>query len=147
MFPVSSVMLDRIDDYRAILQTHSGALMPYIEWRSTPERHVEVLNDTANLYRYFDATGVAEFLYTCVRRTVEHDLPREIEYLRRHDEAVRRIMDAVEMPDRIATNLILFIRQNNGSLAKKRREGEFKSLRDDEVTLIESIVTEAFAGF
>jgi hypothetical protein len=147
VFPVSSVMLDRIDDYRSTLQGHSGPLMPYIEWRATPERNVEVLNDTADLYRYFDCTEAAEFLYACVRRTVEHDLPREIDYLRRHDEAIRQIMDAVEMPDRVADNLVMFIHQNNGTLSKKRREGEFNKLSADEVTLIEAIVAEAFAGF
>jgi hypothetical protein len=147
VFPVSTVMLDRIDDYRSTLQGHSGPLMPYIEWRATPERNVEVLNNTADLYRYFDCTEAAEFLYACVRRTVEHDLPREIDYLRRHDEAIRQIMDAVEMPDRVAENLVMFIHQNNGTLSKKRREGEFNKLSADEVTLIEAIVAEAFAGF
>jgi hypothetical protein len=140
-------MLDRIDDYRAALQAHSGPLMPFIEWRPTPERNVEVLNETADLYRYFDCTGAAEFLYACVRRTVERDLPREIEYLRHHDDAIRRVMDAVEMPDQVAESLVLFIRQNDGRLSKKRREGEFRKLRDDEVTLIEGIVNDAFAGF
>jgi hypothetical protein len=114
VFPVSSVMLDRVDDYRAVLQQHSGPLMPFIEWRATPERNVEILNDTADLYRYFDCTEEAEFLYECVSRTVEHDLPREIDYLRRHDEAIRRIMDAVEMPDRVAENFVMFVRQNKG---------------------------------
>ena len=147
VFPVSSVMLDRIDDYRNTLQAHSAPLMPFIDWRPTPERNVEVLNDTADLYGYFDCTEAAEFLYACVRRTVESDLPREIDYLRRHDEAIRRIMDAVEMPDRIAENLVMFIRQNKGKLSKKRREGEFSKLRDDEVALIEGIVGNAFDGF
>jgi hypothetical protein len=147
VFPVSSVMLDRIDDYRSTLQGHSGPLMPFIEWRPTLSRNVEVLNDTADLYRYFDCTEEAEFLYSCVRRTVEEDLPREIEYLRRHDEAIHRIMDVVEMPDHLAENLVMFIRQNQGSLSKNRREHEFKELRDDEVALIEGIVREAFEGF
>jgi hypothetical protein len=147
VFPVSSVMQDRVDDYRATLQAHSSPLMPFIEWRPTPERNVEVLNETRDLYRYPDCTDAAEFLYACVRRTVERDLPHEIDYLRRHDEAVRRIMDAVEMPDRIAENLVAFIRQNNGRLSKNRREGEFRKLNDDEVTLIEGVVNDAFAGF
>jgi len=147
VFPVSSVMLDRIDDYRSILQQHSGPLMPFIEWRPTPERNVEVLNATADLYRYFDCTEHAEFLYECVSRTVEQDLPREIDYLRRHDEAIRRIMDTVEMPDRVAENLVMFIRQNKGSLARRRRDDEFKELRDDEVISLESIVRDAFEGF
>lgn len=147
VFPVSSVMLDRIDDYRATLQRHSGPLMPFIEWRPTPERKVEVLNATADLYRYFDCTEQAEFLYECVSRTVEQDLPREIDYLRRHDEAIRRIMGTVEMPDRVAEDLVLFVRQNKGELSKNRREHEFKELTDDEVTLLERIVRDAFDGF
>lgn len=147
VFPVSSVMLDRIDDYRGTLQSHSGPLMPCIEWRATLDRNVEVLNDTADLYRYFDCTEAAEFLYACVTRTVEHDLPNEIDYLRRHDDAIRRIMDAVEMPDRLAENLMMFIRQNHGTLSKKRRTGDYKALRDDEVALLEGIVRDAFEGF
>ena len=122
-------MLDRIDDYRAALQAHSSPLMAFIDWRPTAERNVEVLNDTADLYRYFDCTASAEFLYACVLRTVQQDLPREIDYLRRHDEALRRIMETVEMPDRLAENLIMFIRQNNGTLSKKRRANEYKKLQ------------------
>lgn len=78
---------------------------------------------------------------------LEQDLPREIEYLRRNDEAIHRIMDAVEMPDRLAENLVIFIRQNHGSLSRNRREHEFKALRDDEVALVEGIVRDAFGGF
>jgi Fic/DOC family protein len=147
VFPVSSVMQDRIDDYRETLRAHSGPLMNFIDWRPTPERNVEVINDTADLYRYFDCTGTAEFLYSCVERTVEQDLPREIDYLHRHDEAMRRIMDTVEMPDRLAENLVMFMRQNQGKLGKKRRENEFAKLTDDEIVSIEAIVREAFEGF
>jgi hypothetical protein len=81
-----------------------------------------------------------------VARTVDHDLPKEIDYLRRHDEAQRRIMEAVEMPDRLVQNLIMFIRQNDGKLAKRRREKEFAALTDDEVASIEGIYHYAFAG-
>ena len=146
VFPVSSVMLDRIDDYRRTLQHHSGALMPFIAWRPTPppHRNVEVLNDTAYLYRYFDCTEAAEFLFACVQRAVEHDLPKEINYLRRHDEALARIMETVEMPDRLAQDLIMFIRQNDGRLSKRRREKEFAALTDEETRRIEEIYAEVF---
>lgn len=147
VFPVSSVMLDRIDDYRTTLRGHSAPLMPHIEWRPTPERNVEVLNDTADLYRYFDCTEAAEFLYSCVQRTVEEDLPREIDYLRRHDQALQRIMEAVELPDLIAEDLVMFIRQNAGTLSRNRREAEFRQLTDDEVQRIERTVADAFEGF
>jgi len=147
VFPVSSVIFDRIDQYRETLQGHSAPLMEFIEWRGTADHNVEVLNDTADLYRYFDCTDAAEFLFACVQRTVEHDLPREIEYLRRNDEAVRRIMDVVEMPDRLAQNLVMFIRQNKGTLPNKRRQKEFAALKDEEVASLEKIVREEFEGF
>ena len=73
VFPVSSVMLDRIDDYRAVLQGHSGPLMEHIAWLATPTGNVEVLNDTADLYRFYDCTAEAEFLYDCVRKTIAAD--------------------------------------------------------------------------
>src|SRR5207247_8427081 len=97
-------------------------------------------------YRYFDCTAIAEFLYACVRRTVEEDLPREIDYLRRHEEAMQRIMETVEMPNRLAEDLVMFIRQNDGKLSKKRRQGEFRELSDEEVAGIESAVRVAFEG-
>jgi hypothetical protein len=56
-------------------------------------------------------------------------------------------MEMVEMPDRLADDLLLFIRQNEGTLSKKRREREFKELKDDEVAEIEAVVREAFDGF
>ncbi len=144
VFPVSSVMLDRIDDYHRTLQDHTGPLMHFIDWRPTADRNVEVLNDTADLYRYFDCTAEAEFLYACVARTVEHDLPEEIDHLRRRDEAQRRIMETVEMPDRLAQDLIMFIHQNDGKLSKRRRTREFSALTDEETAQIEVICDEVF---
>ena len=64
-----------------------------------------------------------------------------------NDEAMRRVMNTVEMPDRMAENLVRFIRRNEGKLGRKRREGEFAKLTDDEVHSIEAIVREAFDGF
>ena len=146
IFPVSSVMLDRIDDYRKVLQAHSSPLLNFIEWRTTAEKNVMVLNETADLYRYYDCTREAEFLYSCVQRTVEHDLPYEIEYLRRNDEAKSSIREHFNMPERLVQNLILFIRQNEGRLSRRKRAKHFSLLSDDEVAQLETIVREAFEG-
>ncbi len=108
--------------------------------RPTAERNVEVLNDTADLYRYFDCTQAAEFLYACVQRTVEHDLPGEIDTLCRHDGAMSRIMEMTEMPDRLAQNLILFICRIEGILSKMKHETDFSALSDDEVLGLENIL-------
>ncbi len=121
--------------------------MNFIDWRSTPQRNVEVLNDTADLYHYFVCTRAAEFLYGCDAHAIDEDLPREIDFLRRNDEAKRRIMNLVEMPDRMTENLVRLIRLNEGKLGRKRREGEFEKLTDEEVVSIEAIVREAFEEF
>jgi hypothetical protein len=49
--------------------------------------------------------------------------------------------------NRAAECLVMFIRQNNGTLSKRRREGEFEKLSDEEASLIEGIVNDEFAGF
>lgn len=145
--PVSSVMLDRIDDYRMTLQSHSGPLMEFIHWRTLPDKNVDVTNDTMDLYRYFDCTEEAEFLYSCVQRTVEYDLPKEILFLKSNDAALSGIMNLIEMPDRMAQDLVMHIRQNNGKLGKKRRTGIFAKLTKEEVVAAETITQDAFVTF
>lgn len=147
IFPVSSVMALDIETYRNTLQSHSSLLMDYIDWRVSPYKNVEVTNDTADLYKYYDCTENAEFLYDCVRQAVEIDLPREIDYLKRHDEALNSIMEAVEMPDRLAQDLLMSIKNNKGELAQKRRKRQFEKLTDEEITVMEGIVNSAFEGF
>jgi hypothetical protein len=57
----------------------------------------------------------------------------------------RQIMETIEMPDRLAQDLIMFIRQNDGKLPKKRRQKEFAALTDDEVRQVEALYEEIFA--
>ena len=147
VFPVSSVMLKWIDQYRAVLQSHSAPLMNFIQWVPTTRGNVEVRNDTADLYRYFDCTEEAEFLYRCVAETVQKDVPHEIEYLKRHDKAMQQVMDIVEMPNRMAEDFIMFMRQNDWTLPKKRRKNEFQKLTDSEIEALQTVVRETFDGF
>lgn len=144
VFPISSVMRDRIDDYRTVLQEHFVPLMDFIDWSARPGGGVEVSDDTADLYRYFDCTREAEFLYNCVQRAVEEDLPREIEHLKRQEVAKRGIMDAVEMSGDMAQRIIFYVRQNNGRLGRRRYRMPFSALKDDEIATLERIVTDAF---
>jgi hypothetical protein len=121
--------------------------MEHITWRATPTGNVEVLNDTADLYRFYDCTAEAEFLYDCVRKTIEEDLPREITYLRRHDAAMRGIMNRIEMPDALARQVILFVTQNEGRFPKRRRDRDpFVKLTNAEIADLEEIVTTAFSN-
>ena len=57
------------------MQAQTGPLMAAIDWRALPNRNVDVTNATSDLYRFFDCTAAAEFLYECVKWPVEVDLP------------------------------------------------------------------------
>jgi len=144
VFPVSAAILDRIDDYRRVLEHYSSRLLPLVEWRATADLNVRVLNDTADFYRYFDATPHVEFLFACVQRTIEEDLPAEADFLRRHDRFRERVLGMIDMPDRLCDLLLRFLRQNGGRLSRRAREDEFAALSDDEAARIERIYDEAF---
>jgi hypothetical protein len=144
VFPVSAAILSRIDDYRAVLEGYSKRLLPVIEWRPTPRSNVDVTNDTADFYRFFDATPQAEFLYACVRRTVEHDLPYETGFLRRYDRFREQVELIVDMPDRTIDLLFRFLRQNRGTLSQRARSGEFGRLTPAEVDRVEALYGETF---
>jgi hypothetical protein len=146
VFPVSAAILRLIDDYRRVLETHSRRILPLVEWEATPEGNVRVLNDTADFYRFFDATPHAEFLYRCVQETIEHDLPRETTFLQTYDRFVARVQDLVDMPQATLDLLFRFLRQNEGVFSKRAREREFAPLTDAEAAEIETIYAEEIAG-
>ncbi len=146
VFPVSAVILERIDEYRRSLEAHSKPRLELVEWESTSSGNVEVLNDTADLYRYFDATRQAEFLYECVRQTAEETLPEEIAYLVNHDRMKSFIEDYFDMPDKMTERLIGFLRQGGGRLSKRARTKEFAALTDKEATMLEEEFSKIFDG-
>jgi hypothetical protein len=144
VFPVSAAILGRIDEYRAVLEDYSRRLLPVIDWRATADGNVKVTNDTADFYRYFDATPHAEFLYACVKKTIEEDLPRETEFLARYDRFRTRIEAMADMPNRTIDLLFRFLHQNGGQLSKRAREQEFAQMTGPEAASAEAAYWEIF---
>ncbi len=144
IFPVSSVILDHIAEYREILESYSRPRLQLIHWRPTHKGNVEVLNETINLYRYFDATKQAEFLYRCIQETIEKTLPEEVDYLKKYDAMKNFIKNYIDMPDRLIDLLIIFLTQENGILSKRARHKEFNSLTETEITTLEQKYAEIF---
>jgi Fic family protein len=137
IFPVSAAILNRIDEYRRVLESYSEPLLDFIEWEKTKNNNVAVLNETIDYYRYFDATRQAEFLYDCVNETIERLIPEEVAYLQKYDEMKRYLDDVFQMPDSMVAMLMRFLEQNDGKLSKRARENEFIMLTEDEVKDIE----------
>ena len=144
VFPVSAAILERIEDYRRVLESYSARLLPSIEWKPTDGGNVDVLNNTADFYRYFDATPHAEFLFECVQKTIETDLPQEALFLERYDQFKARVESVVEMPASTVDLLFSFLKQNEGALSKRARTKEFARLSDAEVAQFEATYAALF---
>lgn len=146
VFPVSSAILNSIDEYRRVLEAYSTRVLPVIQWQPTPGGNVSVLNDTGDFYRFFDATPQAEFLFECVRKTIEEDLPAEAEYLRKYDEFRAGVERIIDMPEQTIDLLFRMLKQNNGRLSQRARQREFEQLTNEEAHSIEDIYGRTFAG-
>lgn len=144
VFPVSAVILERIDEYRKVLEAYSRPRLEHIEWLPTPDGNVKVLNETIDLYRYFDATRQAEFLYDCVVQTIEHSLPEEIRFLERYDLMKAAINERFDMPDHKMDLLIRFLGQNKGVFSKRASEKEFQEFSTAERRELEALYADIF---
>ena len=139
LFPVSAAMLrDRLA-YDQVLERFSASIMPFIRYDLDPARGMTVHNDTVSLYRYFDATPEAEYLYRCIEETIRRDLRDEIGFIAVFDAALHAVLDIVDMPNRRASLLIKLILQNKGELSKGKRTA-FAEISDEEIARIESAV-------
>ena len=143
VFPISAVILDRLDGYRAALEDYSRRLLPAVDWEPTDNGNIRVLNDTGDFYRFFDATLQTEFLYGCVQRTIEQDLPEEAAFLKRYDAFRAELNLMLDLPDRSSDLLFRFLQQNGGKLSRRARGNEFAALTDQEVERIEAAYRDA----
>ncbi|MDP3666232.1 MAG: hypothetical protein Q8R50_06090, partial [Sediminibacterium sp.] len=144
IFPVSAVILERLDEYRQVLESFSMPRLELIEWKTTRDNNVEILNETIDLYRYFDATKQAEFLYSCVEQTVLDTIPKEVAYLKKYDLMKSFLDDHFDMPDKMVSLLIRFLEQGNAVLSERAKSKEFQALTEDEIKTIENKYFEVF---
>ena len=144
IFPVSSIILERLDEYRKTLEAFSMPRLDFVEWRPNDSNNVQIQNETIDLYRYFDATKQAEFLYKCVLQTIEYTIPEEVDYLEKYDQMKEFLDNVFEMPDKIVALVIRFLEQGNGRLSERAKNKEFEALSKEEIEQIEGKYREIF---
>ena len=145
VFPISNVIYNDIARYKDVLERTSSSLLPFIQWQPTRRGNVNILNETADYHRYFDATAHAEFLFRCIERAVDVVLPEELAFLQYRDDFHRRATEIVDMGARTIDDLLGVLRQNEGRLSKRAREKEFRALTEDEILLVEAIFADLSA--
>jgi hypothetical protein len=145
IFPVSAAILRDRRSYDQALETFSKPLFDFIRWHWTSEQEIVVTNDTGDLYRYFDATVFAEYLYDRVGDTVRRDLREELGFVAIYDRAFAAVREIVDMPDRRASLFVRSCMQNSGRLSATKR-AQFSELTDVEVARLETQVQQAIAA-
>ncbi len=144
VFPVSAAILRETEHYRKVLESYSRPLLDFIDWEATATGNVRVENDTADYYRYFDATAHAEFLYKCVEQTIVYDLPEEVGYLEAYDRFSQGVQDILDMPNQKIDLIHHFLRQGQGHLSTRARTKEFAALTNAEIKQIEGLYAQCF---
>jgi len=141
IFPVSAAILRQRLLYDQALDAFSKPLLSEIEWHWTPNSEVVVENDTLDLYRFFDGTAQAEYLYERVAETIHVDLKEELQFLEAYDAVYRAVTEIVDMPNRRAGLLIRMFLQNGGRLSNNKRK-QFAELTDGEIERMEAAIQE-----
>ena len=140
IFPVSATMLNNMRDYDACLESFSQAILPLIEYRMNEDFSLDVLNESADLYRYFDATRMCEYLYDCVRETIDNELKEELETLSAFAQARAALEARFDLPEKQKNLLLKLCWQGRGALSATKRATHFKAYGDDEIAaMIEAI--------
>lgn len=152
LFPVSAAIVRNQAAYDAALERFSRSIAPHLDWAwrdSRPEDGgsengpaIVVRNRTDHLYRYFDATPQAEYLYGCVIDTVRRDLKEEVLFVEVFDRAMTGVMDRIDMPNRKAAQIVRLVMQN-GRIGKDKRTKLFPELTEAEIDDLERIVRAA----
>jgi Fic family protein len=145
IFPVSATMLNHVHEYNACLESFSTSIKPLIDFVSNDDASIEVLNETVNLYRYFDATRMAEYLYACVDATIERELKVELETVSAFAHARKAIDAAFDLPEKQKNLFLKLCWQGNGQISKVKRKSQFSMFGDDELDAMQRLVAPYFA--
>jgi len=145
IIPVSAHMLSNMREYDSVLEKYSKPLMQRIRYNMNDLGELLVTNEekVENYFRYPDLTDQCIYLAQTIHATLEHDMPDELQFIQRYDEAKRVLQNIVDMPDKDLNLMITFLHQNNGIFPKRRRE-RFAKLSDEEIDNMQKKFREVF---
>lgn len=145
ILPVSAQILARMDEYDSTLELFSKLIGRKVKYDIDDNGKMIVLNasEIKALYQFPDLTNHSVFLARAIQTTVNKDVPEELLFLQSYDELKRDIQHIVDMPNHKVDRMILFLHQNKGKLASRKRKF-YKELSDNEVEEMELSYAQIF---
>jgi hypothetical protein len=139
IFPVSAVMQAKSAEYDECLESFSIPLLQVVDYREHEDGSLTVHGETSGLYRYFDATRMAEDLYRWVSETIETEFVHELDYLDRFRKARASMLEVVDLPDKQLNLFVKLVRANRGVLSAAKQPF-FSMLLPAEIQRLEQII-------
>jgi hypothetical protein len=138
-------MLNHIRDYDTILEKYSKALMQRVRYQREEDATISITNleQIEGYYRYPDLTEQCVYLLETIHATLAEDMPEELLFIQRYDEAKKELQNIVDMPDQDINMMLTFLHQNKGVFPKRRRE-RFSKLTDEEIAQMQSAYQTVF---
>jgi Fic family protein len=145
IIPVSAHMLHQIKFYDQVLESYSKPLMQRVRYslNQNGEATIENPHEVEGYYRYPDLTTQAIYLAETINATLKEDMPEELLFLMRYDQAKKEFQHIVDMPDREINKMLIFLHQNKGLFPKRRRE-QFPKLTDEEISKMQEVYRKVY---
>ncbi|MES2615184.1 MAG: Fic family protein [Bdellovibrionota bacterium] len=143
LFPISSIMLQKMENYDAILESFSRPLLSVLtNYELSNEGKLAVNQESKAFYQYIDYTAISEYLFSCISDSIYSHIEKEIKFLLSYDKVKKCIQEIVDMPDKKIDLFIKFVTQNKGVLSNQKKERFFSMLTDDEIECLSKIINE-----
>jgi hypothetical protein len=145
ILPVSAQILANLDEYNTTLELFSKLIERKVNYDVDGSGKMTVNNasEIEALYRFPDLTNHAVFLTRAIQSTIDIDVPEELFFLKCYDELKHDIQRIVDMPDNRVDRMIMFLHQNKGKLASRKRDF-FKELNNNEIGKMEQAYSLVF---
>tara|TARA_B100000809_G_scaffold266860_1_gene332292 strand:- start:8167 stop:9654 length:1488 start_codon:yes stop_codon:yes gene_type:complete len=145
ILPVSAQILAHMDEYDSTLELFSKLIERKIKYDINDSGEITVTNasEIEALYRFPDLTNQTVFLARAIQSTIDKEIPEELFFLQCYDELKDTIQNIVDMPNNKVDRMILFLHQNKGKLANRKRK-HYEELNDHEIEQMEQAYFQAF---
>jgi hypothetical protein len=145
ILPVSAQILAHMDEYDTTLELLSKLIERKVKYdlNDAGKMFVNNASKIEAIYRFPDLTNHTVFLARSIQDTVTNDIPEELYFLQCYDELRSDIQNIVDMPDNKVDRMILFLHQNKGKLASRKRDF-YKELLDNEIEQMERAYNQVF---
>jgi len=121
-------------------------VLPLIDFIAHDNTSIQVLNETVDFYRYFDATRMVEYLFGCIDITIDCELKVELETVSAFAHARKAIDAAFDLPEKQKNLFLKLCWQGKGKLSKAKRRSHFAIFDDAELDAMEQLVAPYFSS-